>query len=329
MNTFHATLDYSLSLSRTVAFLAAELTRPRPLLLLLGAGMSVDSGIPDYRGKAGFYTAGGPFGGIPDFMSLLSGRELEYRAVESWRIWREQLCIFTAAEPHAGYAYLAAIAKKRGDACFTVTSNGDALTVRAGFSANAVHMCHGNKFMLQCSRPCVRKTWTWKEATGTHPSDPAVEVPRCPICEAPARPNVYFFGDSEESYVWEAQQASAERFSAWIKRHGERMLMLEIGCGIGAPGLRLRAEKYLHDFPGSRLIRINAHETEYPTPEAESFFQKQSFAVTVSDAAEEQNAASQAGEPAAIPEDWRFCAIRAEAGPLFLSLLDGYGKEGQ
>lgn len=311
---------YHIPASRAASFLSCELQAFRPLLLLLGAGMSVDAGVPDYRSKGGFYTADSPFAGIPDFMSLLSGRRLDVLARESWLVWRKQLQLFTEAVPHAGYHYLAALAKKRGEECFTITSNGDALTARSGFPSETLHMCHGNKFALQCSGPCVREVWSWEKATGTHPLDPAIDVPLCPRCGAPARPNVYFFGDSAETYVWEAQQPSAERFAVWLERYGKAMLMLEIGCGTGAPGLRLHAERYLRDFPASRLIRINLHETDFADPQSLHILGDRAVFLDTIDALPEDKAGSPPFEKI-LPPDWKYCGIKTTAKSVFEFLL--------
>lgn len=91
-------------------------------------------------------------------------------------------------------------------------------------------------------------------------------LPRCPFCGAVARPNVYMFGDSEKSYVWEAGEGTARNFAAWIEKQKDaRLLILEIGCGLGAPGLRHRAERYLATYSASSLIRINLAAAEGPS----------------------------------------------------------------
>jgi len=53
-------------------------------------------------------------------------------------------------------------------------------------------------------------------------------LPLCPFCGAVARKNVYLFGDNEESYVWEGNQATAEAFSAWIaeQKNAQREFMV-------------------------------------------------------------------------------------------------------
>ena len=92
------------------------------------------------------------------------------------------------------------------------------------------------------------------------------ELPRCPYCGERARPNVYFLGDTEEKYVWEGHQEIATAFSQWLDKFGPmRLLMLEVGCGTGAPGLRLHAENYLTSFNNSYLTRINDSDATGPS----------------------------------------------------------------
>lgn len=232
------------------------------MLFFFGAGMSVDAGIPDYRGANGLYTANGPLGSdMADFMPLLQGRELQCHARKSWDTWRQvqNLCRF--AKPHVGHRYLAKLANSPGKKYFVVTSNVDELASQAGFRKKQIHACHGNIFTIQCSVPCARAAWPLPYIS-QHVAASARPIPLCPVCEAPARPNVYFFGDSERSFVWEANQKQAEAFSNWLSVHEREMLMLEVGCGLGAPGLRRHAESFLMRCPNSRLIRINEHEAE-------------------------------------------------------------------
>jgi NAD-dependent SIR2 family protein deacetylase len=231
------------------------------VLCIFGAGMSVDSGIPDYRSSGGWYRENGPFTriGKTAFMMFMRS-ELEADWNRAWGLLGFQQAVISRAKPHAGYALLAGEAVKN-PCTFVLTSNVDELALRAGFPPERVHQCHGSIFRLQCSIPCCRETWPMPD----EPLDIDVDnflvkgpLPYCPFCGAVARPNVYFFGDSEESYVREGSQATAERFSSWIaERKTTELLMVEIGCGLGAPGLRHRAEQYLAEYPRSWLIRIN------------------------------------------------------------------------
>ena len=232
------------------------------LLLIFGAGMSVDSGIPDYRSGGGWYDARSPFVKTgKDFMPILHGGELEKNAQHAWGMWGIMQNLFQEAVPHAGYQVLARIAEQKGQYSFVLTSNVDNQAIRAGFAPERIHQCHGRMFQLQCRIPCTRTAWAMPDidmkicreslrAEG--------DLPRCPHCGALARPNVYFFGDSEEKYVWEASQQSATAFKLWLDTHGAaKLLLLEVGCGTEAPGLRHHAEQFLERFPKAHLVRIN------------------------------------------------------------------------
>jgi len=232
------------------------------VLFILGAGMSTDSGIPDYRSSGGWYRENGPFAMIgKTAFAIFLRSELQADWNRAWGVWGYQQAVISRAKPHAGYVLLAGEAAKNPSRAFVLTSNVDELAFRAGFPPERIHQCHGSKFRLQCSIPCCRETWPMPEEPLDIDADNFMlkgPLPRCPFCGAVARPNVYFFGDSEESYVSEGSQATAEQFSSWIaERKNTALLMLEIGCGLGAPGLRHRAEQYLADCPKSLLIRIN------------------------------------------------------------------------
>jgi NAD-dependent SIR2 family protein deacetylase len=280
------------------------------LLFVFGAGMSVDSGIPDYRSAGGWYDADSPLRKRhPAFMPLLQGKELAATPRQSWELWWSQQDVFHRARPHPGYQYLSELAAGRGDAAFVLTTNVDGLAGKAGFAAERVHACHGSMFRLQCSVPCCRETWLMPE--GDHPSDDADRLlPLCPFCGAVARPNVYFFGDSEERYVWEGQQAQAQKFVDWLSRWGNSMLMLEIGCGTGAPGMRYRTETFLRDHPRTRLLRINRDEIDVALRELRALRDE-----TITVRMEDDGAAC---DPAVFGKnDWRLCLIRATAESIF------------
>jgi NAD-dependent SIR2 family protein deacetylase len=220
------------------------------VLFLFGAGMSVDSGIPDYRSSGGWYEMDGPFSRIGTngndvFAVMRQQPEL------AWGMWgfRQNLC--SLASPHAGYLALAREAAQKPFHCFVLTSNIDGLTLSAGFFSGHVHECNGSLSRLQCSIPCCRETWPMPEErveidAATFQAQGS--LPRCPFCKAPARPNIYCFGDSEKSYVWEGTQAT-----------------VEIGCGLYYSALQRHSEQYLADYPRSRLVRINDSAVSGPS----------------------------------------------------------------
>ena len=224
--------------------------------------MSVDSGIPDYRSGGGWYDSISPFAQAgEDFLPILHGRELEVNAPHAWGMWGIKQKLFGEAVPHAGYQALMEVAALKGSHSFVLTSNIDNLTIRVGFAPERIHQCHGSIFQLQCRVPCTRTVWPMPNLDMKICYDSLRaegDLPHCPYCGAVARPNIYFFGDSEEKFVWEASQGAATAFKHWLDKHGpQKLLMLEVGCGTGAPGLRRHAEQFLERFPQAHLVRIN------------------------------------------------------------------------
>ncbi|HLD77792.1 MAG TPA: hypothetical protein VJB16_02060, partial [archaeon] len=98
------------------------------------------------------------------------------------------------------------------------------------------------------------------------PSDPATfratgPVPRCPRCNAVARPNVSFFDDDEESFVADrsgAQRATLLRYLKTVTRSpSHALLVLEIGCGVSVHSLRFETAALQASGINCQLIRIN------------------------------------------------------------------------
>ena len=230
------------------------------VLFLFGAGMSVDSGIPDYRSSGGWYEMDGPFARIGktgnDVLAVM-----QQQPELAWGMWgfRQNLC--SQASPHAGYLALAREAAQKPSRCFVLTTNIDGLSRRAGFFSEHLHECNGSLYRLQCSIPCCRETWPMpveRIEVDVETFLAQGPLPHCPFCGASARPNIYCYGDSETSYVWEGNQATAAKFFSWMaERKDAELHILEIGCGLYHPALRRQAEQYLADNPQSLLIRIN------------------------------------------------------------------------
>lgn len=232
------------------------------ILLVFGAGMSTDSGLPDYRSKGGWYSSYGPFQKImPDYMNMLTLRALSIDPLIAWGFWGHMLTMFRGAVPHAGYALLKELSDRFGGKSFVLTSNVDGLAHKAGFPAERIHECHGSFHTLQCRLPCCRDAWPTDQFDISFDGKTLLGIkplPACLNCGGLLRPNVYFFGDSDRTYVWETFQSSAERFTRWMKGvESERLLVVEVGCGDKSPGLRDRSTaKFGH--PNCELIRINA-----------------------------------------------------------------------
>ena len=211
---------------------AAELVKKSDwMTAFTGAGMSVESGIPPFRGENGIWNK---------YDSRLL--ELDYfdaNPEECWITIKEIFYeFFGQAEPNAGHKTLAEM-EKAGKLKALITQNIDDLHTRAG--NKIVHEFHGNSRLLLC-RTCGKKY----EAAGNLEKMP----PRCASCGAILKPDFIFFG---EAIPFNA--LSDSRFAA-----GRTDCMLVIGTTgevYPAAGMPQLAAQHGH------IIEINPDESAY------------------------------------------------------------------
>ncbi len=237
------------------------------LLLTAGAGMGVDSGLPDFRGPEGFWNAYPPYRHLGlDFMDLANPRWFAEDPELAWGFYGHRLMLYRRTAPHAGYGVLRRWAATRPQGAFVYTSNVDGAFVKAGLPADAVVECHGSLLRLQCLESCGQPVW---------PSDDvAVDVdeatfrargtlPACPTCGGMARPNVVMFGDYGVDTGPIADQE--RRLMLWLGTVATgQVTIVECGAGTAVPSVRLFASRIQQQRRGVRLVRINVREPEGP-----------------------------------------------------------------
>ncbi len=236
------------------------------LLVSAGAGMGVDSGLPDFRGPEGFWSAYPPYRKLGlDFHDLASPDWFERDPALAWGFYGHRLGLYRRTVPHRGFALLRAWAEAKPRGHFVFTSNVDGQFQKAGFAGERVHECHGSIHHLQCSRGCGSGVWPAGDLDvavdeGTMRAGPP--LPSCPRCGALARPNVLMFGD----WGWrpERSRAQALRLRGWLATlEGRGLAVVECGAGTAVPSVRRMGEQLL-SRPRTRLVRINAREAEAP-----------------------------------------------------------------
>ncbi len=233
------------------------------LLITAGAGMGVDSGLPDFRGNEGFwraYPAAKRLG--LSFVELANPRWFESDPALAWAFYGHRLHLYRDTEPHDGFGMLLDLAKGKEE-WFVFTSNVDGQFQKAGFDEEKIVECHGSIHHLQCSS-CNAGIWS---ADGVEiPIDMesfrALEWPKCQKCGSTARPNILMFGD----WGWDAGRTrlQEERFDDFLQRvvlKRLRLVIVEIGAGTAVPTVRMTGERIARDF-GATLIRINPREPQ-------------------------------------------------------------------
>jgi NAD-dependent SIR2 family protein deacetylase len=244
------------SLEREIERAAHLLTEADSLIVLAGAGMSVDSGLPDYRGTSGWWTNHAAFkaAGVT-YEQASSGRMFFHDPQLAWGVHGHKLAVYRNARPHAGYAVLRRWVEQLPHESFVFTSNIDGQFQAAGFSEKAIQECHGSVHWLQCSKRCTETIWSARNLIPSVSPETLRwegDLPRCIYCDSVARPNVLMFEDAH--WVSGKDEQQAKQFERWRARVA-RPVALEIGAGTGV--LRVRR---LSDLFSRRFIRVNPYE---------------------------------------------------------------------
>lgn len=252
-----------------IARAADAIERATVLIFTSGAGMGVDSGLPDYRGTEGFYRAYPPYekAGLT-YMTIATPKWFTLDPTLIWGYLGHRIDLYRTTPPHEGYTIVRRWCERARGGHFAVTSNVDNQLQRAGFAEENVFEGHGSLFWAQCQHTCGVGIYAahdthvpWNEQT-LRATGPA---PSCPACRSPSRPNVLFFGDS--GFDASRSQAQYDRLRAWLDRAmaapGARLAVVECGAGTTVPNVRHFSELEARRFGGT-IVRINPREPQAP-----------------------------------------------------------------
>ena len=249
---------------------AAEVIKAADALLITaGAGMGVDSGLPDFRGAQGFWQA------YPVIARLgLSFEEMANPAwftedpALAWAFYGHRLNLYRKTMPHSGFNWLREAGADKPGGYFVFTSNVDGHFQKAGFAPERMVECHGSIHHFQCTAPCTDGIWDAEGETVTIEESTfrALEpLPRCRNCSALARPNILMFGDG--SWLNSRTEAQHRRFAKWfngLARSSGNLAVIELGAGSAIPTVKHTSERVLQSLEGT-LIRINPREDSVPS----------------------------------------------------------------
>jgi NAD-dependent SIR2 family protein deacetylase len=234
------------------------------LLIGAGAGMGVDSGLPDFRGTHGFWRAYPPFRALGlDFMAIANPRWFRDDPELAWGFYGHRLNLYRATVPHPGFELLRTWCRRVSRGWFVFTSNVDGQFQRAGFDSDRIVECHGAVVWLQCLNDCGIGLFPAPEEDvrideKTMRARPP--LPSCPRCRALARPNILMFGDAGWDHTRTEDQTRA--LAGWKRGLGRaRLVIIECGAGQAIPSVRWTCEDFAAERDGT-LIRINPREAE-------------------------------------------------------------------
>lgn len=241
------------------------LQQAEALVIGAGAGMGVDSGLPDFRGNEGFWRAYPPMRNLGvSFSDMANPRWFERDPDLAWGFYGHRLNLYRATQPHAGFGELLQFGESLPQKYFVFTSNVDGQFQKAGFAPERIVEAHGSIHHLQCTRPCSRDIWS-AENSQIDIDEASFRVrsgePVCPRCGALARPNILMFGD----WAWlpERTENQEKQFLAWLNQLTPgKLVVVEFGAGGAVPTVRMQSEALAARL--GRLIRVNPRESEVP-----------------------------------------------------------------
>ncbi len=235
---------------------AALIRAASSLLICAGAGMGVDSGLPDFRGDDGFWQAYPPYQRLGlRFVELADPVHFAEDPELAWGFYGHRLQLYRDTVPHKGFAILRSWDKPAR----VFTSNVDGQFQKAGFPDEHVAEVHGSIHHLQCFAHCGQPIWPARDNVEVDPDTMRATspLPRCPDCGGLARPNILMFGD----YDWESGRSdkTLTETAKW-RAQQENLVVIELGAGTAIPTVRRMSE--LASARTGALIRINPREPQ-------------------------------------------------------------------
>ncbi len=170
------------------------------IVILTGAGVSVGSGLPTYRGPGGLWER-------EDIARIVEARFLPGSLPALWDLYSQRRGHALGAVPNAAHAAIAALQKARPGAVALLTQNVDGLHQRAG--SPDVTELHGSAFRTRCTDPDC----------GLPPFDDDrlyETVPACPRCGGSLRPDVVLFGETLPEAALIRSQAALEECDLFL-----------------------------------------------------------------------------------------------------------------
>ena len=207
-----------------------------------GAGISVESGIPPFRGESGLWSKYDP--------NVLDLNHFHLNPIEAWKVIKEIFYdFFGEAKPNSAHFALAEL-EKQGFLKSIITQNIDNLHYEAG--SKEVYEFHGNSRMLVC--PYCSKKYVAEESD-------IENIPMCDHCHAVLKPDFIFFGEGIPELAYRKSIEAAQKAD----------LIIIIGStGEVTPASSIPT---LAKQNGAKIIEINPERTLFTNSITDVFVQ--------------------------------------------------------
>ena len=250
-------------LNRTLEDAAKIISEADALFIGAGAGMGVDSGLPDYRSNKGFWRAYPAAEKIGlSFKAMARAKLFENDPRFAWDFYGSRYNLYQKTEPHIGFQVVKKWCKSKPVGGFVYTSNIDGHFQKAGFDKALIVECHGRINQLQCINNCNNFTWNYSNQFLNINEDKQQilgDLPHCNNCGEVARPNVLMFDD----YSWESEETDEQLMLCrdWLLvARSQKLVVIEIGAGTAIQTVRRACSS-----TNGTLIRINPRDYKVPS----------------------------------------------------------------
>ncbi|HIJ81092.1 MAG TPA: NAD-dependent deacetylase [Desulfuromonadales bacterium] len=247
---------------------AQIISQAEVFVITAGAGMGVDSGLPDFRGDRGFWNAYPAYSRLGlSFVDCANPQHFERDPAFGWGFYGHRTNLYRETTPHEGFHIIQKwIARNRAD-YFVVTSNVDGQFQKAGYADDRILEVHGSIHWLQCQSSCSSAIWHNDEIITIDEASMRARgvLPVCPDCGEICRPNILMFGDW--SWLPDRTRTQEHRFDQFLQDHADRRIaVIEMGAGTEIPTIRALSERIGWSLENAHVIRINHREAEIKAP---------------------------------------------------------------
>ena len=220
----------------------------RQIVALTGAGISTESGIPDFRSPGGIWSKRRPV----QYQEFVAD---EHSRLEDWDRRFEMMAYFAKAEPNAAHRAMTALALSGKLDCL-ITQNVDGLHQRAGFPDDRLVEIHGNSTFATCLS-CGKRA----ELEAQKPAVDAGESPRCPDCKGLMKAAVISFGQQMPEIELQRAAEAAAACDMFLVLGSSLVVHPAIAVRAGAELVILNGEKTPLDSYASTVIRTPLAQT--------------------------------------------------------------------
>ncbi|MBI4816548.1 MAG: RNA polymerase subunit sigma [Deltaproteobacteria bacterium] len=225
-------------------------------VVVTGAGVSAESGIPTFRGPEGYWTVGSKHFRPEDLATQRAFRDMPWE-VWSWYLFRRGVC--RKASPNAGHQALVELEELLQDRFVLITQNVDGIHLRAGNSLDRTYQIHGNIDFMRCADECTDDLYRVPELISIDwPKDRRVDDAErsllvCPSCGGRARPHVLWFDEAYDEVHF--------RFDSSIRAAGRADLVIIAGTS-GATSLPVHVAEIAAQR-GVVMLAVNLEESPF------------------------------------------------------------------